>query len=142
MVFVLDSTLKIKRLRELTLHIIITSLLQIGLDQSLVGLIKFSCASQLIFNLNTYTSDIALYEALEAVPYSYKCGPSDLGGALSLLQKTTQDGTMGLREGRTHVTIFITDGSSSDIEETIHQTNFLHDANIYQVYAAGFGDAN
>ena len=49
---------------------------------------------------------------------------------------------MGLREERTHVTIFITDGSSSDIEETMHQANFLHDVNIYQVYAAGFGDVN
>jgi len=144
LVFILDSTVSIRslyqRLRELTLHI--TSLLDIGVDQSLVGVIRFSCSSQLMFNLHTHTSNDTLFQALETLPYSYRRGPTNIDDALSLLLESAQDGTMGLREGHPHVAIFVTDGSSSDIKETMSQASILHNTSIYNFYAAGFGAAN
>ena len=143
LVFILDSTVSIRslfqRLRELTLHI--TSLLDIGVDQSLVGVIRFSCSAQLMFNLHTHTSNGTLFQALETLPYSYQHGPTNIDDALSLLLESAEDGTMGLREGHPHVAIFVTDGSSSDIKETMSRCSILHNASIYNFYAAGFGDA-
>ena len=44
---------------------------------------------------------------------------------------------MGIRDGRTHIAIVVTDH-----DRRTKKTSNVHAAGIYQVYAAGFGEAN
>ena len=49
---------------------------------------------------------------------------------------------MGLRDGRRHIAILVTDGESNDRNETLDAAEELHAANVFQVYAAGVGNAD
>ena len=79
LVFVLDTSFSIvshqtesgrvslwPALRNFT--VLISSLLNIGLDQSLVGLIRFARRADIIFNLQEHTSSDTLIPAIQSVP--------------------------------------------------------------------------
>ena len=141
LVFLMDSSFSIRReglwpaLRDFTVKI--SSMLNIGLDQSLVGLIRFTRRAEIIFNLQEHTSSNTLIPALRNVPQGR--GTTRTHIALRLLRQSATDGRMGLRNGHSHIAIIVTDGRSIDRDATIIQANLLHEENIYQVYAVGIG---
>lgn len=143
LVFVLDSSFSIirerlfPRLREFAVQI--SSVLDIGLDKSSVGVIIYSSDANLIFNVREHTSRATLLQALRNL--TQRRGRTNTHLALRLLRTSARDGTMGLREGRPHVAIILTDGESSNRGQTIRQANRLHEDTDYQVFAAGIGDA-
>jgi len=121
----------------------ISSLLDIGLNRSLVGLIAYSNSSNLIFNLLEHNSnEHTLLSALRYVPYILRrILPQwipNTGKALRHL-RTSADHEMGLREGRPHVAIVFTDGISSNRRGTIREANRLHIETDYHVFAVGIG---
>ena len=142
LVFVLDSSFSIRNnglwpaLRNFTVRV--SSMLNIGLDQSLVGLIRYARKAEIIFNLQEHTSSDTLIPALQSAPP--RRGTTLTHNALRLLRQSATDGRMGLREGRPHVAVLVTDVRSIDRNATIEQANLLHEENIYQVYAVGIGD--
>ena len=128
LVFVLDTSFSIinhqtesgrinlwPTLRNFTVQI--SSMLDIGLDQSLVGLIRFARRADIIFNLQEHTSSDMLIPAIQRVPQGR--GRTNTHNALRLLRQSAIDGRMGLREGRPHVAVIVTDGRSSDRNATI-----------------------
>jgi len=126
------------QIREFTIQV--ASVLHIGLDQSLVGVIRYSRGAQILFNLQNYTDSSTLKPALANLELDR--GPTRTDRALQLLQESAEDGRMGLRDGFTHIAIVVTDGISTEQELTIKQANRLHKSNIFQVYAAGIGSAH
>ena len=113
-------------------------MLNIGLDQSLVGLIRFARRADIIFNIQEHSSSDTLIPALQSAPQGR--GTTFTDKALRLLRQSATDGRMGLREGRPHVAVIVTDGRSIDRNATIEQANLLHEENIYQVYAVGISE--
>ena len=117
----------------------VASALTIGPEDSLVGVIVFSGSASIQFNLQQHTSARTLRRAIRRL--EYPGGGTDTDEALELLISSAQDGTMELRDGRTHVAIVVTDGESNDPTSTTAAANTLHASGIYQVYAAGLGGA-
>ena len=143
LVFVLDSSFSILQhglfTRMLKFTVEISSLLDIGLNRSLVGVIVYSRASHLIFNLLEHNSSATLLPALRNVPAIR--GRTNTDRALRHL-RISVDHEMGLREGRPHVAIVFTDGISNDRNKTIQQANRLHNLTDYHVFSVGIGDAD
>jgi len=141
LVFVLDSSFSIRRLwneiRQFAVQV--ASVLHIGLDQSLVGVIRFTRRAQLVFNLQNYTDSSTLLPALANLELAR--GPTRTDHALQLLRQSAEDGSMGLRDGFPHIAVVVTDGASDDRESTRRQADLLHKTNIFQVYSAGIGEA-
>ena len=143
LVFVLDSSRSIGMdgwdiIREFTVNV--TNFLTIGPDDSLVGVITFSNVAHLSFNLPKHSSAATLIPALRNLRFLASDTQTD--DALQLLLATAQNGSMGLRDGRAHVAIVVTDGRSNVPINTITAARDLHAAGIYEVYAAGLGNAN
>ena len=140
--FVLDTSISLaeyyNQLRQFTTNI--TSMLDIGLEESLVGLILYSTDATIHFNLLEHTNVSTLLQALDTFPST--SGTSNTHLALSLLLRSAQNGRLGLREGRPHVAIIVTDGKSTRGEEAFRQANKLHRANIFDVYTVGIGDVD
>ena len=116
--------------------------ISIGLQESLVGIILFGNDAHLHFNVRTYTDKTTLLAAINSLQYYDE--NTNTAAALSLLLRSAQDGTMGLRPGHPHIAILITDGySTHNIEQTIPTAESVHASNIFkQVYAVGVNDAN
>jgi len=143
LVFVLDSSGSVRRSRwslilEFTVDVV--SSLTIGLDDSLVAAIVFSDTVEFEFGLQEHTSDTTLIPALRSLPFldDTTC----TADALKLLLSASQDGRIGLRDGRAHIVIVVTDGKSKDQDDTEAAAKALHAADIYEVFAAGLGDAD
>ena len=101
----------------------------------------FSSSAFIHFNLQEHTSATTLLPALNpGLPYPDS--GTDTAEALQLLLSSAQDGTMGLRDGRPHVAIVVTDGRSNRPQRTRNAARALNAAGIYQVYAAGLGGAD
>ena len=149
LVFVLDSSFGLilsglfTRVVELTVQI--SSVLDIGLNRSLVGVIACSHECNLVFNLLEHNSRATLLPALRNVPEIHGgwliFEPTSTDRALRRL-RTIADREMGLREGRPHVAIVITDGSSSNRMATVQQANRLHNQTDYHVFAVGTGSTD
>ena len=122
----------------------VSAALDIGPQYSLVGVLVFSLSASIHFNLQQHTSAATLLPAINpGIPYPLLGGIlTNTDDALELLLSSAQDGTMGIRNGRTQIAIVVTDGKSSIPTRTVAAANALHAAGIYQIYAAGLGDAN
>ena len=144
LVFVLDGSGSITATRFQLIREFVESVsdtLTIGLQDSLVGVIVFSGSASIEFNLQQHTSKATLLPAINpGIPYP--TGGTNTAAALQLLLSSAQDGTMGVRNGRTQIAIVVTDGRSNNRRRTIAAADTLHAAGIYQVYAAGLGGAN
>ncbi|XP_065901690.1 adhesion G protein-coupled receptor E2-like [Dysidea avara] len=143
LVFVLDGSGSVgsdrfQMIREFTMKI--ANSLTIGSQDSLVGVIVFSSSASIHFSLLQHTNATTLEQALNSIPYPG--GVTDTAEALQLLLSSAQNGRMGIRDGHPHIAIVVTDGLSSNGAATLADANALHAANIYQVYAAGLGNAN
>jgi len=144
LVFVLDGSRSIgsnrfQLIREFAVNV--TAALDIGPEDSLVGVIVFSSSASIYFNLQQHTSAATLLPALNpGIPYPG--GGTNTAEALQLLLSSAQNGKMGIRNEHTQIAIVVTDGKSMNSTSTIAAANALHASGIYQVYAAGLGYPN
>ena len=104
-------------------------------------MIVFRGIASIQFNLQRHTSTDPLIRAIRGLQYPGPGSGTNTDEALELLISSAQDGTMGLRDGHTHVAIVVTDGESNNPASTTAAANALHASGIYQVYAAGLGGA-
>jgi len=127
-------------------------LVNISASCSRAGLILFASDARIEFDLNEYTDEASLRNALDSVTLSglgnFRRG-TNTPAALTLMRTAAQDGSLGLRDDRVQVAVVITDGRPNlrhieipreqDADElTEHASNILRDANIYeQIYAIG-----
>ena len=143
LVFVLDGSASVGNRRYQLLREFaesVASVLTIGPQDSLVGAIVFSSSAFIQFNLQQHTNATTLLPALNP-GLLYPSMATNTAQALLLLLSSAEDGTMGIRDGRTHIAIVVTDHHKIS-SDTRNAANILHAAGIYQVYAAGFGGAN
>ena len=120
----------------------ISAVLDIGLQRSLVGVILFSDRALLHFDVLEYTDQANLLSAIDpGIPYLRR--RTNTADALTFLLSSARDGRMGLRNGRPHFAIVVTDGESTEPEITEAAATELHKADVFdQVYAVGVGGAN
>ncbi|XP_065906083.1 uncharacterized protein [Dysidea avara] len=145
LVFVLDTSgsIRIDRFSLIRTFVEdIVKVLDIGIeeDKTLVGVILFATDAAIHFNLTKYIDINALLLAINpGLPYSR--GLTYTNEALDLLRTSTLDGSMGLRDGRHHVAIVVTDGRSSVPSLTLSAASRLHTDTDFQVYAVGVNQA-
>ena len=145
LVFVLDKSASIgatrfQLIREFVAEI--SGVLDIGLQNSLVGVISFSTSVRLNFGVTQYTDQASLLSAIDSLPY--RTGHTNTTAALNFLRTAGQPGgLLNLRDGFTHIAILITDGGESNRGNTGVAASALHDANIYsEIYAVGVNQAD
>ena len=115
----------------------ISSEINIGIDRNLVAVISYANSASLHFGLKHYTDKASLLTAIRAVPYTG--GGTNTAAALQLLQNNT---SLNLRNGSRHIVIVLTDGHSSDTDETLRIASHLHSTNVYDIFTIGIGNAN
>ena len=113
--------------------------LDIGPDNSQVGVIVFASSASVQFHLNTYSDMNALLSAIAALPYTG--GGTDTANALNLVLTQGFLGARPTSQGIPRVVIVVTDGVSSDSTATAAAAQAIHEAGI-TVFAAGIGNAN
>ena len=115
--------------------------LDIGLNDSLIGMILFGANAKIHFNVRKYLNQDSLVEAIMNTEYNISIG-TRTSRALKLLRESSQtNGTMMLREGFPHIAIVITDGKSKNRTHTSISAQRLHNASLFdQVYAIGVGN--
>ena len=143
MVFVLDASHSIKPenwpfIINFTANI--ARFLDIGLNDSLMGIILFGRRANIHFNVRQHLNQTSLIEAVTNIGYNSSIG-TRTWRALDLLRESSlPNGAMMLREGVPHIAIVVTDGRSQNHTLTNIAAQQLHDANTFdQVYAIGIG---
>ena len=153
-VFVIDTSNDIgsyqfQKIRELVANI--TIILKLNSPESSVGVILFDNSASILFNLEEHTNLSTLSPAINpGLPYNYDYYYYDYGygndrdtaAALDLLLSSTQDGSLGIRNDTSKTAIVITVGQSDSNYSTQAAADALHAANIFDVYAIGFGSAD
>ena len=132
-------------------------LMNISAECSHAAVILFARNATIRFDLNEYTDETNLTNAVNEIVYSKIDKQTRTGtntpSALDLLRVAALDGRLGLRDGFVHIGVVITDGRpdlnhlniSSTIarERTETAGNRLHEAEIYdQIYAIGIEGNN
>ena len=132
-------------------------LMNISAECSHAAVILFARNATIRFDLNEYTDETNLTNAVNEIVYSKIDKQTRTGtntpSALDLLRIAGLDGRLGLRDGFVHIGVVITDGRpdlnhlniSSTIarERTETAGNRLHEAEIYdQIYAIGIEGNN
>ena len=110
--------------------------MNIGISNSRVAVILFQSSASLHFNLNQITDKDSLIATIRNLPYSG--GGTDIPEALDLLRTTAQNGLLGINNNNRQIAIFLTDGDGGDV---LQSAAALKEANIFQVYTVGVGDA-
>ena len=141
LIFVLDSSGSVgssnfQNVRNFVSNLV--SQLEIGPDNTQVGLINFDSSYRVEFHLNTHQDSSSLVRAIANIPYSG--GGTNTAAALTILlsEFSTVNGARQLQEGIPRVAIVVTDGHSNSRTATITAANNLHANNII-VYAVGVG---
>ena len=147
--FVIDASNDIRSnqfqdIRELVANITIT--LKLNSPESSVGVILFDNSSSILFNLKEHTNLSTLSPAINpGLPYNYDYGydnDRNTAAALDFLLSSAQDGSLGIRNETSKIAIVITGGRSDSNYSTQSAAAALHAANIFDVYAIGFGRAD
>ena len=143
-VFVLDSSNSIRPENWpfiINFTASVARFLDIGLDDSLIGIILFGEKANIHFNVREYLDQDSLVEAIMATEYNVSKN-TRTWRALKLLRESSQpNGAMMLREGFRHIAIVFTDGKSDNRTHTKISAHALHNASIFdQVYAIGIGN--
>ena len=148
MVLVLDNSKSINRNSKNWPLIInfaasVASFLDIGLNNSLMGVILFGGDAIIHFNARQYLDQASLVEAINNSAYNISKG-TNTWLALDLLRESSQpNGAMMLREDFPAIAIVVTDGRSHNHTATEIAAQELHDSKIFdQVYAVGIGRVN
>ena len=112
--------------------------LDIGLDATRVGLIRYSSGVNVQFNLNTHMTSASLLQAIDAVTFTGG-GTNTADAILSCIgQFDTSLGARPRSNGISRVAIVVTDGFSNNQAATIAAAAMAHSENILS-YAVGVG---
>ena len=145
-VFVIDTTTSIgsfrfQRIREFVANV--ATDLKLNSPESRVGVILFDWFTRLQFNLQRHTSLSTLLPAINpGLPYFNSFFSTNTGNALEFLLSSAQNGVLGIRNETSNIAIVITDGQSDNRFLTRSAAAALHAANIFDIYAIGFGSAD
>ena len=141
LIFVLDSSGSVgssnfQNVRSFVSNLV--SQLEIGPDNTQVGLINFASSARIEFHLNTHQDSSSLLQAIANVPYT--SGTTNTAAALTTLLTgfSTVNGARLLQEGIPRVAIVVTDGQSNSPTATVTAANNIHASSI-TVYAVGVG---
>jgi Mg-chelatase subunit ChlD len=110
--------------------------LEIGEYSNHVGVIKFSTRPNVEFYLNEYYNKTALKGRVEIIRYIG--GETYTGPALRLLRTSMYNASNGDRPSMTNKAVLITDGQSSNTDETLMEAVLAKNAGI-QLIAVGVG---
>ena len=121
----------------------VATFLDIGLNNSLIGVILFGGDAIIHFNARQYLDQASLVEAINNIEYNISKG-TNTWFALDLLRESSQpNGAMMLREDFPAIAIVVTDGRSHNRTATEIAAQELHDSMTFdQVYAVGIGAVN
>lgn len=144
-VFVLDASGSINDIAFRLMQDIVDDIsrtLDIGSSDSLVGVILFSTQAVVSFDVTRHTNKATLVDAVSKLQHNR--GDTNTANALNLLLTASQPGgRLNLRKEHSHIAIVMTDGESTNTQETITAANNLHNSGIYhQVFAVGVGIAS
>ena len=121
----------------------ITISLKLNSPESSVGVILFDFSARILFNLEAHTSLSTLSPAINpGIPYYYYRYSRNTAAALNLLLSSAQNGSLGIRNETSNIAIVITGGRSNSNYSTQSAAVALHAANIFDVYAIGYGSAD
>jgi len=144
-VFVIDTSSSIgsfqfQRIRTFVARV--TTDLKLNSPESRVGIILFDRFTRLQFNLQRHTSLSTLLPAINpGLPY-FGDFSTNTANALQFLLSSAQNGVLGIRNETSNIAIVITDGRSDNTNLTQSAAAALHVANIFDIYAIGFGSAD
>ena len=146
MVLVLDDSKSIKRQNWpliIDFAATVATFLNIGLNNSLMGVILFGGNATIHFNARQYLDQASLLEAIYNTGYGPSIG-TNTSLALDLLRESSQpNGTMMLREDFPAIAIVVTDGRSHNHTATEIAARKLHDSKTFdQIHAIGIGRVN
>ena len=117
--------------------------LEIGPDNTRVGLIRFGSSASVMFHLNTYQEKSNLLRAISNVGYTGGSTNTPAGLTTLLSEFSTVYGARPLQDGIPRVAIVVTDGKSNvggGPSATIAAANAIHASNII-AYAVGVGSS-
>ena len=144
-VFVIDTTSSIGTFRFQMVREFVDNLtinLKLNSPKSSIGIILFDDFARIQFTLGAYTSLTTLSSAINpGLPYFSGIG-TDTADALRLLLSSAQNGLLGIRNDSSKIAVVITDGQSNNFFSTRSAAAALHAANIFDVYAIGYGSAD
>ena len=144
-VFVIDTSYDIgsylfQMIREFVDNITIS--LKLNSPESSVGVILFDYSTSILFNLEEHTKLLTLSPAINpGLPYNNGFS-RDTAASLNLLLSSAQNGSLGIRNETSNIAIVITGGRSNNNYSTESAAAALHAANIFDVYAIGYGNAD
>ena len=144
-VFVVDTsssigTFQFQMVREFVDNVTIN--LKLHSPESSVGVITYDNFARIYFTLGEHTSLTTLSPAINpGLPY-FRGSGTDTASALRLLLSTAQNGFLGVRNETSNIAIVITDGRLNNQFFTRSAAAALHAANIFDVYAIGYGSAD
>ena len=140
MVFVLDASTSVTENNFLVMKDFIKDFLfNAAIDNGnvRVGIIIYSTEDYLQFHLNTYQNKLALFTAIDDIPYRY--GSTNTADALNAMRTQMFTAANGDRPGVPNVAIVITDGVSNiNSRRTIPEAEQARAAGIH-IYAIGIG---
>ena len=115
----------------------LVSQLEIGPDNTQVGLINFVSSARIEFHLNPHQDSSSLFQAIANV--SYTAGGNTAAALTTLLSEfSTVNGARPLQEGIPRVATVVTDGQSNSPTATVTAASNVYASNII-VYAVGVG---
>ena len=143
-VFLIDTTRSIgnfcfQNIREFVANL--TTDLKLISPESKVGVILFDWLTHLQFNLQRHTS-LSTLAINPGLPYINSYYSTNTANAFEFLLSSAQNGMLGIRNETSNIAIVITDGRSSNQFLTQSAAAALHAANMFDIYAIGFGSAD
>ena len=126
----------------------VSDLVNISAECSRAGLILFAKNAWINFTLKEHLTLTSLKDAIDQIKYDdIRHIRTNTPAALRLLKTAGANGTLGLRDGKIHIAVIITDGKTRlerGQDEADEQTklagNELRDSRLYdQIYAVGHG---
>ncbi|KAK6970939.1 serine-rich adhesin for platelets [Biomphalaria glabrata] len=112
-----------------------------GSDSNLFGAVIFNSQATKKFDLNTYHNKTAVSNALLAIPYPFTSGTNTASALSFILTNNTFGTSSGGRDDAQNILIVITDGQSSNPNQTIIAAQNLKDAGI-SIVTIGIGLAD
>ncbi|XP_052797297.1 collagen alpha-4(VI) chain-like [Mya arenaria] len=137
-VFVVDTSgsvggenfLKVKNFIKETINVF-----DIGSQYTRIGVITFSTAPTLQFNLTSYSTKADILAAVDRIPYTQ--GSTDTAAAMEMLR---QEGFTNERTNDPNIAIVITDGYSRDPKNTLRQAQLAKESDNVTLIAIGIGN--
>ena len=145
LIFIIDTSYGIglhqfQKIREFVSNITVNT--KLNSPESSVGVILFNSDARILFDLKAHTNLSTLTSAINpGLPYDNRFG-RNTAAALRLLLSTAQNGSLGIRNETSKITIVITGGRSNSRYITQYFAAALHAANIFDIYAIGYDSAN